>query len=168
MKFLSKLYKGITKITEPIPSVFLAILVAITFANVVLRYCFNAPLPWAEEVEALLYTFIVFFGLSITHRLGSAVSVDIITTHFSAKLRRVVALVSTTLTLFLWVVVTYLGAKLALRTQNSYTSYLLIPYRYIYWFIPISGALDIIQLTHRLYLICSGKDFGKKSVTDEI
>lgn len=166
MKILSKIYRAITKCSEPIPVICLAFLVILTFGNVVLRYCFNAPLPWAEEMEALLYTFMVFFGLSITHRVGSTVGVDILTTHFSPRVRRIVAFLSTCLTLVLWISVTYLGAILAMKTTNSYTSYLLIPYHYIYWFVPISGFLDIVQLVHKLYLICSGRDYSKKSVND--
>ena len=151
-----KIYNVLDKICEPIACFCLAFVVVLTFVNAVMRYAFDAPLGWIEEVSALLYTFMVYFGLSGTHKKNSAVGVDIVVSLLPPKGRRVMDTISVILTLVMWVVLVYLGCRLAYSTRASFTSYLRIPYHYIYWFFPVSGFFCIVQLLHRLVEIFNG------------
>lgn len=154
-----KIYNILDKICEPIACFCLALVILLTFINAILRYIFDSPLGWIEEISALLYTFLVFFGLSVTHKKNSAVGVDIVVSLLPPKGRKVMDAISVTLTLLMWIVLVVLGCRLACSTRSSYTSYLRIPYRYIYWFFPISGFFCIVQLIHRLAEIFSGKTY---------
>ena len=156
---LKKIYNVLDKICEPIACLCLAVVIVITFVNAILRYAFDSPLGWIEEISVLLYTFMVFFGLSVTHKKNSAVGVDIIVSLLPPKGRRVMDTISVVLTLAIWGVLVVLGCRLAYSTKSSYTSYLRIPYHYIYWFFPISGFFCIVQLIHRLTEIFSGKAY---------
>ena len=162
MTVLKKIYNVLDKICEPISCACLAGVIIITFVNVILRYCFSSPLGFIEEISVLLYTFLVFFELSVTHKRNSAVSVDIVVALMPEKFRRVMDTVSTILTLAVWVVLVYLGVKLAYGITTTYTSYLRIPYHYIYWFFPLSGFFCIIQLIRRLVLIFTGQEYVEK------
>lgn len=153
---LKKIYNVLDKICEPIACLCLALVIILTFCNAVMRYTLDAPIGWTEEISALLYTFMVFFGLSGTHKRNSSVGVDIVVSLLPPKGRRVMDTISVTLTLLLWIVLVYLGCQLAYSTKSSYTSYLRIPYHYIYWFFPISGFFCVVQLLHRLVEIFSG------------
>lgn len=167
-KCCKSVYAVLDKICEPIAVFCLGAVVVLTFGNAVLRYVFSAPLGWAEEISALLYTFMVFFGLSGTHKTGSAVGVDIIVSLLPQKGRKVFDIFSTTLTMILWVVMIILGAKLALITKSSATPYLLIPYHIIYWFIPISGFFNVVQLIYRLTTILNNTAYIKKDEAYDI
>lgn len=151
-----KIYHVLNKICEPIACLCLALVIILTFVNALMRYLFDAPIGWAEEISVLLYTFLVFFGLSGTHKRNSAVGVDIIVSLLPPKGRKVMDTISVVLTLLMWIVLVYLGCQLAYSTKSSYTSYLRIPYHYIYWFFPISGFFCIVQLIHRLVEIFTG------------
>lgn len=56
----------------------MALAISLTFLQVVMRYVFDAPIYWTEEV--VLYAIIVvsFVGISIGIRLGSHISVDLL------------------------------------------------------------------------------------------
>lgn len=103
-----------------------------------------------------------FFELSVTHKRNSAVGVDIVVAHLPEKARKVMDIISTVLTLGIWLVLVYLGAKLAITTTSTCTTYLRIPYHYIYWFFPISGFFCVVQLIRRLVLIIRGEEYVEK------
>ena len=155
--WIKKIYKVLDKICEPIACTCLAAVVVLTFANVILRYVFSEPIGWTEEVSALLYTFMVFFGLSVTHKQGSAVGVDIIVSLMPAGARKVMDFASTVLTLILWIILVVLGYMLASSATSTFTPYLRFPYKVIYWFYPISGFFCVVQLIFRLTQIIQGK-----------
>ena len=154
---MKKIYNALDKICEPIACACLAAVIIVTFLNVILRYCFSEPLGWIEEASELLYTFLVFFGLSVTHKKNSAVGVDIVVALLPPKGRKIMDVISILLTTVVWAVLVVLGCKLAYTTTTTYTSYLQIPYHYIYWFFPISGVFCIIQLIYRLVQVVNGE-----------
>lgn len=162
VKCIKKIYSVLDKICEPIACFCLAFVIILTFGNALLRYVFSKPLGWAEEMSTLAYTFMVFFGLSGTLKTGSAVGVDIVVSLLPQKTRRVIDVFSTILSLVLWIVLVYLGAKLALQTKATATPYLRIPYKYIYWFVPVSGFFCVVQLIYRLISLINGTAYQKK------
>ena len=162
MQIFKKIYNVLDKICEPIACTCLAAVIVITFVNVVLRYFFSKPLGFIEEISTMLYTFTVFFGLSVTHKKDSAVSVDIVVSLMPKRFRRTMDVISTFLTLAVWVVLVYLGVMLAYSTKSTTTPYLHIPYHYIYWFFPISGFFCVVQLIRRIYLIVTGQIYQQE------
>ena len=117
MNVIRKIYSILDKICEPIAIACLIGVILLTFVNAVLRYVFSLPIGWAEEVSVLLYTFMVFFGLSGTLKTGSAVGVDIVVSLLPQKARKVIDVISTIFSIVLWCILVYLGAKLALQTK---------------------------------------------------
>jgi TRAP-type C4-dicarboxylate transport system permease small subunit len=63
--------------------------VAINFANIVGRYVFLAPLPWAEEVLSFLVIWGVAFGASAVTYDRRHLAMDLFSAGFSPLLRRV-------------------------------------------------------------------------------
>lgn len=162
LKGIKKIYNVLDKICEPIACACLVVVIVLTFINAILRYVFSIPLGWAEEISTLMYTFMVFFGLSGTLKTGSAVGVDIVVSLLPQKGRKIVDVIATVISLVVWLILVYLGARLALQTKGTATPYLLIPYRYIYWFMPISGFFCVIQLIYRLVHILDNSVYQKK------
>lgn len=162
MTIIKKIYSVLDKICEPIAIICLVGVILLTFVNAVLRYVFAMPIGWAEEVSILMYTFMVFFGLSGTLKTGSAVGVDIVVSLMPQKARKAIDIASTIFSIALWVALVYLGARLALQTKGTATPYLQIPYKYIYWYVPISGFFCVVQLIYRLTQILNGQAYIKK------
>jgi TRAP-type C4-dicarboxylate transport system permease small subunit len=68
-------------------AVALAIIVAINGANVVGRYCFGQPLPWAEELMLYLMIFVVFIGAAIATWRGAHIGIDALVTRLPPGLQ---------------------------------------------------------------------------------
>jgi TRAP-type C4-dicarboxylate transport system permease small subunit len=57
-KFLDALFKGI----EILIAFFLAVMIFLVFANVVLRYLFSKGFAWSEEIARLCFIYLVYLG----------------------------------------------------------------------------------------------------------
>ena len=55
---LDKLFKGI----EVLIAVFLAVMIFLMFANVVLRYLFSKGFAWSEEIARICFIYLVYLG----------------------------------------------------------------------------------------------------------
>jgi TRAP-type C4-dicarboxylate transport system permease small subunit len=67
----------------------LLLAIAINFANIVGRYLFLAPLPWAEEVLSFLVIWGVAFGASAVTYDRRHLAMDLFSETFPPRLRRI-------------------------------------------------------------------------------
>jgi TRAP-type C4-dicarboxylate transport system permease small subunit len=67
----------------------LLLAIVINFANIVGRYIFLAPLPWAEEVLSFLVIWGVAFGASAVTYDRRHLAMDLFSLTFSPRLRRI-------------------------------------------------------------------------------
>ncbi len=70
----------------------LGLMTLITFVNVVLRYVFDGGLIWGLEATAILFAWLVLFGMSYCVKVTAHLGVDALITYFPPKLRRAVGL----------------------------------------------------------------------------
>jgi C4-dicarboxylate transporter DctQ subunit len=65
-----------------------ALIIAVSISvDVLLRYFFNAPLLFVDEVASFLLVLVIFGGLAYTFRTGGHVRVDLVTTHLPPAVR---------------------------------------------------------------------------------
>ena len=69
-------------------AVALAVIVAINGANVVGRYFFGSPLPWAEELMLYLMIFVVFAGAAVATWRGAHIGIDALVTRLPKNIQR--------------------------------------------------------------------------------
>ena len=78
---------------ENVIALILGLMTIITFVNVVLRYGFDGGLIWGLEATAILFAWLVLFGMSYCVKITAHLGVDALITYFSPPLRRIIALV---------------------------------------------------------------------------
>ena len=71
-------------------SLALIVVVAVTLTQIVLRYVFDAPLIWSEELVKLLIVWITFVGAGAVCFDGRHLNVDVFYTMMPGRLRRAV------------------------------------------------------------------------------
>ncbi|WP_147635034.1 TRAP transporter small permease [Treponema pectinovorum] len=59
---MNKIINGLFKGIEAVIAIFLAVMITLVFANVVLRYLFNKGFAWSEEVARLCFIYLVYLG----------------------------------------------------------------------------------------------------------
>jgi TRAP-type C4-dicarboxylate transport system permease small subunit len=68
----------------------LLLAIAINFANIVGRYAFSAPLPWAEEVLSFLVIWAVCLGASAVTYDRRHLAMDVLSERFPPRVRMIV------------------------------------------------------------------------------
>ena len=80
----------IAKVEIVLIVIFMALLILIMVAQVVLRYLFSSPLFWAEEISLQLLIVITFFGVSYLTYKKNLLQVDLLQSYLSAGMKRIV------------------------------------------------------------------------------
>ena len=63
--------RWVERLEEGLLALLLAVMVAITFMQVIARYIFNYSFVWALEVTTVLFAWLIFLGMSYGVRVGS-------------------------------------------------------------------------------------------------
>ena len=89
----------------------LTICVILVNANVIMRYFFNSPIKWAEEVVTSLFVWTVFVGSAYAYRKHAHLGVDIVVNLMPAKLKTVVKSVMSVLELGVLIMLTWVSSE---------------------------------------------------------
>lgn len=112
MFFLNSLFQkvndAIAKLEAFIISFFMALLVLIMVVQVALRYFFNSPLFWAEEISLQLLVLITFFGVSFLTYKKNLLLVDLLQHYLSVSMKRLVNILLVVVNLVIFVFLAYL------------------------------------------------------------
>jgi TRAP-type C4-dicarboxylate transport system permease small subunit len=130
-----------------IAGVALAILVAITFFGVVMRYIFSNPFVWQEELQIALFLWVAFLGSSAAFRTKGHVEISMVFERFSNKVQRV-------LSVFIYCIVAASLIFLILKSSDMVkmffetdksTPVLSIPSALIYSVVPVCSLLMLVN-----------------------
>lgn len=86
-----------------------AAMTGIMMTQVVMRYFFNAPIFWAEEMSVQLLVFITLFGLSLLVHKSQLVSIDFLPQALPVRARHALMALLGAVMLVLFVFFTWLG-----------------------------------------------------------
>lgn len=90
---------------------------ALLFINVVLRYVFLLPIPWAEEVAIYLIVWIVFVGGSVAVRTRGHIAIDLLPLVLSPVNRRRLAIAVGVVMLLFFAMFFYYSGEHTLRVR---------------------------------------------------
>lgn len=143
----NKVKKYLLNLDIVIAAISLVILVSTTFFGVLMRYFFNDPFVWLQEVQLWCFTWVVFFGGGAAFRTGSHVAIEFIVDHMKPTMRKITEtfgyIVSTGVILYFLIHGTNLVKQL-FNTGRT-TNILDIPFPLIYAAFPICCILMIIN-----------------------
>ena len=97
----------------------LVIMLCTVFMNVVLRFCFNSGIAWAEEVPRLLVMLFTFLACAIGVRDHMHISVDILYNRFpkGGKMRKFMNFLANFATLICGILIFWYGLQFILRLR---------------------------------------------------
>ena len=120
-------------------------------AEVVMRYVFNSPIPGHLEGSELLMPVIVFFALSYTQSVHGHVGMTMVVDALNPAHRRQLELVTLTLSLFIYAVLTFYSGQQAWRSW-IYDDVTMTPPYFKIWPSAAAVPLGLTVCTLRLYL----------------
>lgn len=119
------------KVIEVAAVLTLFILVIMTIAAVIMRYCLNMPLQWTEEVSGLLMIWVVMFGAVVAERDNTHLSIPFLADALTPRGQRVLTLFVSLISIVLLIVMALSAWKLAAGTAFKTTQILKISWFWI-------------------------------------
>jgi TRAP-type C4-dicarboxylate transport system permease small subunit len=110
---------GFATAAERIAGLFLAVVTALTFATVVLRYGFSTSIPDSYDLSRNFLGILTFWGIAMTGFRGEHITVDLLWGALPPAGKRVLDVMSTLFTLFCMAVFAYAMATKVMGTLNS-------------------------------------------------
>lgn len=134
--------------------------ITLIFYGVIMRYGFNSPKAWVEEVVRYVIIWGVFLGFAIALRHNQHIQVDLLYDKMPPKLQKLVDLFATIVSIFFCLAYTYYGYVLVeARFHSGMVSLDVgIPMWIVYLILPISGLLFTLRFIERLVNIARGKE----------
>jgi C4-dicarboxylate transporter DctQ subunit len=119
---------------------------AIVFVNVVSRYVFDDPIPGADELATLCFTWAVFVGAAAGVRQRLHIGIEFIVNWGPPRGRAALGLLVVGLMAFFAGLIGVYGVKLMLSGNFKLTPVLQWPYTWIYLAVPVGAALMLVRL----------------------
>ena len=110
MKF-NKFLDGVTVLC-------MGMILVLVVAQVVLRYVFNSPLTWSEELAVYIMVWMTFIGSVICMRDNEHIEVTILVDYLPHGLRRAAILFSRLASVIFLLLVMYYGTELVLENRS--------------------------------------------------
>ena len=135
---------------EVVAGTLLVLMVLATLLNVVARYLFNSPVPWAEEFSRYAFIWLVFIGAVVCTKQGRHISIDIIVKALPDRIRPFVQILADVATATLMLIIIYYGWILTASATQP-TSTLKVPQYVIYMIVPLSALLILVRTVNDVF-----------------
>lgn len=145
--------EGLTAVLESLSVVCVATMAVLVIAQVILRYVFNDPLTWSEEMARIVFIYLSFLGIGAAYGRRRHMAIDALVILLPDRLRRAVEFsVVMIATAFLVTVIVLTARSMAeLYRVEITTPALDFPMAYVYLIIPIGLSMLIAQMWIDLY-----------------
>lgn len=141
-----------------------SVMVVLIFAQVLMRYVFEASLSWSEELARYMFLWIIWLGSSFAAREKAHISLDFVTSRLSPKTKHVVWIIKTLIWIGFTVFLAYISFKLTyiIFDRGQLSPALRIPMGYAYASIPFGVTMMLVRIIQNLI-----KDFLERKRSNE-
>jgi len=145
-KWILGIDRIVTNSIWAIAATLMAVVACLGLYQVLVRFVFNQPSPWTEEVIGRLLIWMVALGVVVAFRQGALVSVDLMVRASRGSWRRVVRLVILGGSLFFLGMLAGVGFDLAWRIRFQTFATLPISISWAYLALPVGAAFSMLAL----------------------
>ncbi len=149
LKVIHKVDAMISKAQQVFTAILLIAMTAVVLLQIILRYFFSFPTPWAEEIARILMIWIVLIGAAGMMIQGEHLCVDVFYRHFSVSVKKVIRVVYDVAILIFAGFVMWHSCRLLMNPviYKSYTPIARLPLILYYLGLPISmGGIAIFEI----------------------
>jgi TRAP-type transport system small permease protein len=150
MQVLESLSDWISWISIKLGCVFLLIMSASLFLQVVLRYCFNSGLTASDEIARYSVIWAVCLAGNVLIKEGSLIKVDFLDHLWAPRFIKIRDATYQVLIVVLLVVLVIEGWKLAVEGLNSRITSMNLQWFYPYLAVPVGALLMLFQVIYRI------------------
>lgn len=154
-------FKFLDHFEEILGSLLVAVMVSVSFVNVITRYFIKMSLSWSEEITVNLFVWIVLLGSSVAFKKGSHLGMEFIYERLPERCKKVLFVLSGMLSIAFFVVLGWLGyvevmdeIELSVITES-----LAIPVWYYTIAVPVFSLLIIARIVQNMAQVLRDKTY---------
>jgi len=147
---MKKISDLLSKIICSLLCVFIIVLVAVTFLQVLCRFVFHIPIVWSEEVVRMGFVWLIFLGSAIAVKEGTHLNLDILVSEFNEKWQYIIRIIVLCLIFIAAGIICYGGFNYVIRNLSKTAVTMPIPSNFVYISAPISGVLMLFFAIEQL------------------
>lgn len=139
------------KLYDHLSVVCMVLILLLVVGQVVMRYIFDSPLTWSEELAVYAMVYLTFIGGIMAMRDKEHIDVNIVYEFLPERGRKIFRAFSRLITAIFLVVVIYYGFELTMENFTVASVATKIPMAYIYGIIPVC-ALGMLYYNLKMLL----------------
>lgn len=149
--------KYLRKMTSWFVVFLFSVIIIVVFSQVVLRYLFNNPPSWSEEIARFCQVWMVLLTSPICIRKGSHLAVDYLIGSFSPKINKFIrSFINILIFIYIPFIIIF-GIKLFNIGKWQFSPALEIRMDLVYIIFPLSGILMLIENGLKTYEVLAEK-----------
>lgn len=119
MSGITKTINFLFRIIEILIAIFLAIMIILTFANVVLRFVFHKGFAYSEEVARISFIYLVYLGSIVAMKENNHLMVDSLIMKVPMAAKRVVYFLIQAITIWIMALLTQGAWQVSMQNKNN-------------------------------------------------
>ena len=136
----------VKKILDGVSVLCMVLILLLVIVQVAMRYLFNSPLTWSEELAVFVMIWLTFIGSLICMRDKEHIEVTILVDYLPRSLQRIVVAFSRLASVFFLLVVAYYGFELVMENMTVTSPANKISMGLVYTIIPLSSLGMVFYL----------------------
>lgn len=137
--------RAVDRLVDGTGAALLAMMVIATTAQIIMRYVFNAPLPWPEELSRWAFLWLVMLGCVTVTRVGSHVRMTMLVNRLPRSWRPYTDLLGVALSAASLCFIALLGVDLMAQTTAQSVNFG-VSYTWLYLSVPAGASLSLLML----------------------
>ena len=129
------------------------------FLQIIMRYLFNMPLTWPEELGRYMWIWTVFFSMSYAIKVGNVLRVDVMTEFLPDHLKRILEIVLQCVSLVIYSIFSYYSVIVlkSLIISRRVSPALRIPMYMVYFVVCIGFFMSVVRTVQVLRSLFRGE-----------
>lgn len=146
---------------EILGSSLVALMVSISFLNVITRYFIKMSLSWSEEITVNLFVWVVLLGTAVAFKQGSHLGMSFVYDRLPAGVRKILFVLSVILCVTFFSTLGYMGYTEVLDeiSLEVTTESLAIPVWYYTTAVPVFSGLVVFRILQNMFQVLRDKSY---------
>ena len=153
MKTVSKINQVLFKVEGFIMVAWFALVIVVMTLQVISRYVFGSPIKWSEEFARYSFVWISYLGCAYCVGADGHTSITALKERLSEKGQKVLTIVGNVIMIGVFLRLMPIAIEYIAKNGDFLTSIMRIPFKYLYYSLPVGIGLSIIQLVMKVILV---------------
>ncbi len=138
--------------------VWFAIVLLVMTAQVISRYVFNNPIVWSEEFSRYSFVWISYLGCAYCVGVDGHTSITALRDRLPEFWQKVLIVIGNLIVMAVFIRIMPIAMKFIHNNRKFLTSMMRIPFKYLYYSLPVGAVLTTIQLVLKSILLFDKKE----------